>query len=447
LYKRSAYEPDDNRPTMAYDTAMRMVFLRSGFWMALGAGVMVSALFCAAHAEPGAFLANWPKETQPALRQAIRKGDSKAVSQLVLPNNKPASFIAREDLPDAYYWLGVAHEQSKQWATAAQWYDKAATLEHPEAQYRLALMSLQDRLSDATVAARGQELLLQAAKHNVRDAQLQLAMAYEQGRWGFAKDLTQAVNWYRKAALNELPLAQYALGFLYERGRGVTGDLPLAAHWYQRAAENGLTVAQYHLGLMYLDGKGVGKEVVKARNWLAKAGDKGHLNAQLQLGLMYEDGLLSNTDWDANYQEALRWYKKAASQGSADGQMAVGTFYMMGWGVDQNFVEAYRWLQPSAKQGNEAAITWLKHLQGQMSKEELAKATQLLNTPKTGKAPASNTSSATTKSTPIVKEAASTPKTTAIIKPLAAQPKNEGWWFGWGKPAAAKNQPSLQAIR
>jgi TPR repeat protein len=434
---------------MAYDTAMHMGFFRTGFLVAVGAGIIASTLLCVAQAEPGEFLANWPKDTQPALRQAIRKGDSKAVSQLVLPNNKPASFIAREDLPDAYYWLGVSHEQNKQWANAAQWYDKAATLDHPEAQYRLALLSLQGKLKDPTVATRGQELLLQAAKHNVRDAQLQLAMAYEQGRWGFAKDLNQAVNWYRKAALNELPLAQYALGFLYERGRGVTGDLPLAAHWYQRAAENGLTVAQYRLGLMYLDGKGLGKDAAKARNWLAKAGDKGHLNAQLQLGLMYEDGLLGNSDWDGNYQEALRWYKKAAAQGNSDGQMAVGTFYMMGWGVDQNFVEAYRWLQPSAKQGNEAAITWLKHLQGQMSKEELAKATQQLSGPRPAKAPKPSVSTAATlKSSPVAKEAtvANGPKTT-IIKPLASQPKNEGWWFGWGKPAANKSQSSLQASR
>ena len=426
---------------------MHMGFSRNGLLMALvGASVVASMLYLAAYAEPGDFLANWPKDTQPTLRQAIRKGDSKTVNQLLLPSNgKPAASIAREDLPDAYYWLGVSHEQSKQWASAAQWYDKAATLDHPEAQYRLALLSLQGKLKDATVATRGQELLLQAAKHNVRDAQLQLAMAYEQGRWGFAKDLTQAVNWYRKAALNELPLAQYALGFLYERGRGVTGDLPLAAHWYQRAAENGLTVAQYRLGLMYLDGKGVGKEVTKARNWLAKAGDKGHLNAQLQLGLMYEDGLLSNTDWDANYQEALRWYKKAAAQGSADGQMAVGTFYMMGWGVDQNFVEAYHWLQPSAKQGNEAAITWLKHLQGQMSKEELAKATQQLTSLKPAKTSATSTAKATVKTVSVTPKEA--PKI-ITIKPLAPKAPSEGWWFGWGKnPAATKSQSPLQASK
>ncbi|MFN8614521.1 MAG: tetratricopeptide repeat protein [Vampirovibrionales bacterium] len=337
-----------------------------------------------AEAEPGTFLNNWPKESQAALRQAIRTGRGRTVYKMMFPQNKrAASWITRDDLPDAFYWLGVTHEQGKHWQTAAQWYNKAAMLDHVEAQFHLALLTLQKKVADEGFVDKGPALLAEAAKQGLDDAQLQLAMAYEQGRYGFSRDLTQAVNWYRKAALQGSTLAQYALGFLYERGRGVPSDFPMAAHWYQRAGEQGLTAAQYRLGLMYLDGKGVGKDAPKARYWLAKAGEKGHLNAQLQLGLLYEDGLISNQDWDANYQEALRWYKKAANQGSADGQMAVGTFYLMGWGVDQDYVEAYRWLKPSAQQGNEAAKTWLKHLQTQMSKEELAQATNSVtaNTP------------------------------------------------------------------
>jgi TPR repeat protein len=45
--------------------------------------------------------------------------------------------------------------------------------------------------------------------------------------------------------------AQYALGFMYAGGQGVTQDDAEAAKWFRRAAEQGHPDAQFLLGRMY----------------------------------------------------------------------------------------------------------------------------------------------------------------------------------------------------
>jgi TPR repeat protein len=53
--------------------------------------------------------------------------------------------------------------------------------------------------------------------------------------------------------------AQYNLGVMYSKGRGVTQDYLEAVKWYREAAEQGDALAQFNLGLMYDIGKGVPK--------------------------------------------------------------------------------------------------------------------------------------------------------------------------------------------
>src|SRR5205823_636512 len=50
------------------------------------------------------------------------------------------------------------------------------------------------------------------------------------------------------------PEAQYRLGLLYGRGKGVLGNLGDAIVWYRRAAEQGHAEAQHQLSLAYLHG-------------------------------------------------------------------------------------------------------------------------------------------------------------------------------------------------
>lgn len=52
-----------------------------------------------------------------------------------------------------------------------------------------------------------------------------------------------------------------------------------------------------------------------------------------------------------NYPEALKWYHKAADQGYAPAQSALGRMYYEGSGVPKNSGEAERWFRSAAEQG------------------------------------------------------------------------------------------------
>ena len=52
-------------------------------------------------------------------------------------------------------------------------------------------------------------------------------------------------------------------------GLGLPKDPAKAARWYRKAAEQGLPEAQYSLGQMYAEGRGVRKDLVEAHMWLS----------------------------------------------------------------------------------------------------------------------------------------------------------------------------------
>ncbi len=73
-------------------------------------------------------------------------------------------------------------------------------------------------------------------------AQFNLGLMYEKGE-GVLEDDKEAVEWYRKAALQGYAQAQYGLGSKYYTGKGVPQDYVTAYAWYNIAAANGDTKA------------------------------------------------------------------------------------------------------------------------------------------------------------------------------------------------------------
>ncbi|NCX22776.1 MAG: sel1 repeat family protein, partial [Betaproteobacteria bacterium] len=65
------------------------------------------------------------------------------------------------------------------------------------------------------------------------------------------KDYATALAKFRSAAQQGVADAQYNLGVMYEKGRGVAQDYGEAVRWYQMAAQQGYKEAQYNLGVMY----------------------------------------------------------------------------------------------------------------------------------------------------------------------------------------------------
>lgn len=114
----------------------------------------------------------------------------------------------------------------------------------------------------------GTAVLIEQAKGGDGMAQLNLGLAYANALGGLPTDDDQAAYWFRKAAEQGYPEAQYALGNLYAEGRGVPQDDTEAVRWFREAAEQGHAAAQVSLGLRHFYGAGVPKNEMEAYFWL-----------------------------------------------------------------------------------------------------------------------------------------------------------------------------------
>jgi TPR repeat protein len=93
------------------------------------------------------------------------------------------------------------------------------------------------------------------------------------------RDFVQAFKLIQPLAEQGLAAAQYNLGYMYDKGHGVTQDYKQAVDWYRKAAMQGNAGAQYNLGVMYGNGQGVIQDYVRAHMWFNLAAARGHSNA------------------------------------------------------------------------------------------------------------------------------------------------------------------------
>ena len=77
------------------------------------------------------------------------------------------------------------------------------------------------------------------------------------GKHDLGDDAAQDYAQYQLAAQQGHAAAQYALGLMYDRGKGVKQSDAEAVRWYQLSAQQGYAEAQTNLGAMYAAGRGV----------------------------------------------------------------------------------------------------------------------------------------------------------------------------------------------
>ena len=80
----------------------------------------------------------------------------------------------------------------------------------------------------------------------------------------------------------------------------------------------------------------------------AKQGDA---EAQFVLATMYGNGRSVPQDYD----EAMKWFLKAAEQGDAHAKFCFAATYYFGRGVPQDYVKAEKWFRMAAEQGDAGA--------------------------------------------------------------------------------------------
>ena len=142
-------------------------------------------------------------------------------------------------------------------------------------------------------------------------------------QYGLA-DLNEAENMYQKSLLinsdndivqRELEYIKKELKYIentvQDRFPPQTIDSITDLTALRQDAENGSAEAQNNLGQIYVQGKKVSQDFQEAVKWFQKAADQGLARAQLALGLMYGQGL----GVTENETESMRLIRKAADQG------------------------------------------------------------------------------------------------------------------------------------
>ncbi|MCP4875367.1 MAG: sel1 repeat family protein [Gammaproteobacteria bacterium] len=88
---------------------------------------------------------------------------------------------------------------------------------------------------------------------------------------------------------------------------------------------------------------------------------------QFELGELFNRGEQRSRD----YEQAFRWYEKAAKNGSRQAQHKLGTLYARGQGVSQNFAEAYAWFKVAAFQKSDRGKRKMKCLEAKMCLDQI----------------------------------------------------------------------------
>ncbi|MFO7581422.1 SH3 domain-containing protein [Guyparkeria sp.] len=197
-------------------------------------------------------------------------------------------------------------------------------------------------------------------------SQFALGSVFEKGK-GVSIDLEKAHKWYRLSADNGLLEAQVRLGELYMANL-LSGGPGEAVRWFEMAARRGHASSQFMLGLLYLEGEAVKKNVRVAARWFEAAAEQGHAAAANNIGGLYEEG----RGVDQSFERAFHYYETAARQGDPKSQNNLGALYALGRGVEQNHAWAVFWFAMAEKNGDEVAKENIKKSLSKLESGEIA---------------------------------------------------------------------------
>jgi TPR repeat protein len=101
--------------------------------------------------------------------------------------------------------------------------------------------------------------------------------------------------------------------------------------------------AEVNLGMAYFR-RAQPHDLAEGVKWFEKAAAQGSAVAEEQLAFAYEHGLGVPQD----YVKALQWYRKAGDHGLVEAQFALGLMYSMGRGTPENRALAKQWFAKAA---------------------------------------------------------------------------------------------------
>ena len=230
-------------------------------------------------------------------------------------------------------------------------------------------------------------LLNQMAHNGNHDAQLQLGLAYQEGRYGLEPNAETGRYWLKLAATGGQTYAADVLANVY--AKGPVPDMYSAMHWWKVAAADNNVDAQFHLG----------EELVAAgqpqgKHWLEKAADKGDKRAEAVLQKLCSRNAVPTSDlqrgkqeldvlsarlqqptlkaaaeiWDAmstglSAEKTASQLEKDAIAGDSIAAYQLAIHYRDGaWDVNRDPAKALYWLRQAANDGNPVAMKTLANV-------------------------------------------------------------------------------------
>jgi hypothetical protein len=120
-----------------------------------------------------------------------------------------------------------------------------------------------------------QEENLSNAPQELTDDELE-ELAKQGFDYGRKENYKKAVAFMRKAAEGGYAIAQYEMGYYYDRGLGVPQDIKTAVEWWHKAAEQGIKNAIFNLAICYESGDGVPCDRKTVLKYYKRGAELGH---------------------------------------------------------------------------------------------------------------------------------------------------------------------------
>lgn len=149
------------------------------------------------------------------------------------------------------------------------------------------------------------------AQEGNASAQYQLCLMFKRGQGMKKPDPNEATVWCKKSADQGYALAEHEMATNLQSGNNTSSSL----EYYKKAAKQGVPEAQYTLGKFYEFGEGgVQQSYYQARTLYMWASAQGYSPATYRVGVIYEEGKGVRPSMVA----AIRWYEKAAGMGNEE---------------------------------------------------------------------------------------------------------------------------------
>lgn len=232
---------------------------------------------------------------------------------------------------------------------------ESAANDYPWAATELGYIYSADSTNTYYNIAKGVEYYQLGAKNGSDGAMIQLANLYINGR-GVETNYQKALQLRADATLGLLQLAeagdaaaQCRLGCNLADGIGVSANAKVGYNWIKKAADQGYVPAYYRMGIQnYYGYGGVEKNYDEAFRYFQRAAAKNHPNALYCLAVCYKNG----DGIERNERLAFVNFLRGAELGDKDAMFGVACAYQDGNGTDTNYREALKWYKKCADLGN-----------------------------------------------------------------------------------------------